>query len=79
MEATQRPFYGKAMEDADTSCNTRKGCSPRGNVYLPRQRCTVKGTCGPKAQQVQKQHSELEVTLVVYFKIMSQKDQFISF
>lgn len=53
----QRAFYGKAMEDADTSCSTRKGRSPRGNVYLPRQRCTVKGTCGPTAQGMQKQPS----------------------
>lgn len=53
-----RAFYGKAMEDADTSCSTRKGWSPHGNVYLPRQRCTVNGTCGPTAQRLQKQHSE---------------------
>lgn len=24
MEAARRPFHGKAMEDADTSCNTQR-------------------------------------------------------
>lgn len=35
--------------------------------------------CGPTAQRVQKQHSELEVILLVYFVLIPQKYQFISF
>lgn len=34
--------------------------------------------CGPTAQRVQKQHSELEVMLLLYFVVIPQKYQFIS-